>query len=459
MKLPARLQPLVERPLLWAVPLVVVIALAGTADMIFDEDVRRLYESNGDIASIIKGAEQAGPLDVLRWHVDVWIEADSPYYRPLVSALFYAEYQFFGTSWRPYCIVSWLMQAGICVLMLLFMARLWSHWSPTRRMLPGILAVALFTIPCETTVDGPHWGNRGIARGLMPYWPSQTDFGALLLSLLSLLLLDLWLAKREKRSLLIGAAAAFVAALGFKEHALILPLLAVALALYRGMPLKPTVALGGAGLAVSVVFLVLRRVFVPEAWSPDFDGPMHVLTKAGIYLCEPLTAVLRIDAEWVVVTSAGLAAAFVVGIWRPRWVWVMVIGTLAALLIPPAAMGGNVALITIPAELWRVWRITSTFIALLIAIEARGRGPTLLLLASLLIIHLPVLHVTGPHYYYWPVAWWSMFNAAVMVSLWGTLKAAGERAKGASGRLGEDEAGEEAGADDGDGPGEDEREP
>lgn len=415
-----------ERPLVWAVPVTVIIALAGTGEMIFREDVRLLYETNGDIIEIWQRADEASPRDLLGWWTGVWIECGSPYYRPLVSALLYIEYVLFGPNWRAFCIVTWLMHAGLCVLILVLLARLWSGLSPALRMVPGILAVAWFSIPCETTVNGPHWGNRGIARGIMPYFPAQTDVGSLLLSLASLLLFDKWLESRRARHLA-WAAAAFVAAMMFKEHAVIVPLLAAALALYRRLPLKWVALASGSGLVVSGIFLGIRRVLAPEAWGPEFKGIGHALFKFGAYLCEPAMEARLNGHDWVTVSALIIAGSIALSLWRPRLLSVSVFGVLLGVFGPPALMMGNIALPTIWPLTWWLLRVTLLFLTVVLAWEARGHAPTLPLLAGVVIVHLPILHVTGPHYYYWPVAWWSMFGASVLVAVPGTARSVATR--------------------------------
>jgi len=422
---------LLERPLLWAIPLAVAVALAGTADMIFREDVRRLYETNPDIVSILGNAEKAGPSDVLSWWTDVWIEHDSPYYRPLASMLMYAEYRAFGEAWRPFCIVSWLLHAAICALIVLLLARLFGHWAPHLRVLPGLLAVAWFSIPCETTVDGPHWGNRGIARGLMPYWPAQTDLGCLLLSLLSLLLWDRWLEGGRGKTL-VGAIIAFVAALLFKEHAVVVPLLAVAIALYRKRSPKFSALMGAIGIVASGLFLMLRGLLAPGAWGPHYRGPGHLMLKVTLYLCEP-TLVARLNGhDWLIISGALVAVCVGLAIYRPRRLYLHAFGAFLAVFLPPQLLAGNIALPTLPEFAWLLARITLTFVLFLLAFEQSKRGPSLALLGCLLAVHLPILHVMGPHYYYWPVAWWSMLNATVIAGLPGTLRAAKARVPTAS---------------------------
>jgi len=450
-----------RNPLTWAIPLAVAIALAGTADMIFREDVRLLFggdathQGNDDIEEILRHAQSATGRDIARWWSGTWIEESSPYYRPLASIFIYGEYLAFGRQWRPYCLVTWFMHAGLCVPMLLLMARLFDHWPPARRVWPGLLAVAWFSIPCETTANGPHWGNRGIARGIMPYWPAQTDVGCLLLSLLSLLLFDRWLEGRRTRAL-IGAVAAFVAALLFKEHAVVLPLLAALLALYRRRPLRLVLLAGGSGLVLCLLFLLLRRLFIPGAWGPHFSGPGEVVRNLAIYLWQPATDALLLDDQqnwlvlaalrthqdwliaivtrsphyWLIVSALLLSACLALALYRPRRAWLYAVGALLSLLVPAQLLGGNIAFPTF--GVFAVWlvRVTLLPVLLLLIWEQRQRGPALILLGCLVIVHLPVLHVLhGVHYYYWPVAWWSMLNAAVIVGLPGTCRATCERAK------------------------------
>ncbi|MGQ9731421.1 MAG: hypothetical protein ACUVX8_09115 [Candidatus Zipacnadales bacterium] len=430
MRLLRVLRAVSDHPWHWAVPLTVVMTLAATGDMIFREEVRKLYETNGDIQAIWRAADQATLADVIGWWTGVWIEYDSPYYRPLASMLFYGEYLLFGRHWRPYCIVSWLLQVVVCFFVLIFMAQLFNHWPERLRVVPGVLAVALFSIPCETATElWLQWGNRGIARGLMPYWPAQTDITCLILSLVSMVFVDRWLQDRRRRDL-IGAIAAFVAALLFKEHAVIVPLLLGVLAFYRGGGVRFSLLLSGSGLMGSGAFLAVRRLAVPHAWNPSFNSPAHLGLKVAGYLCDPGAAIVLEGHGWVLLSAAIVTVCVAIALWRPQWVYVYVFGTLVGLFLPPHLLKGNIALPTFPVVAWPLLRVIASAGALVIAWEARHRAPAWVLFACVLIVHLPVLHVTGPHYYYWPVAWWAMFNAAVLAALPGSLKAASERAKG-----------------------------
>jgi hypothetical protein len=75
------------------------------------------------------------------------------------------------------------------------------------------------------------------------------------------------------------------------------------------------------------------------------------------------------------------------------------------------------ALPTVTPHYWWLLRVTLLLLGLVAAWALRCRAPTVPLLGGLLIVHLPILHVFGPHYYYWPVAWWSMLNATLVVAV------------------------------------------
>jgi len=219
----------------------------------------------------------------------------------------------------------------------------------------------------------------------------------------------------------------------FKEHAVVVPLLAAALALYRRLPLKWVAAVSGSGLVISGVFLGIRSMLAPEAWGPEFKGIGHALFKFAAYMCEPAMTARLSNHDWVNVSALIAAGSLALVLWRPRLVSVGILGLLGGVFAPPALMAGNVTLPTIWPFTWWLLRVMLLFLTLVVAWEARRRAPTLPLLAGVVIVHLPILHVTGPHYYYWPVAWWSMYGAVVVLAAVGALKAAATRAREAAG--------------------------
>ena len=109
---------------------------------------------------------------------------------------------------------------------------------------------------------------------------------------------------------------------------------------------------------------------------------------------------------------------------RPSVVWLALGMVIGAGLIAEF-MGGNFALITIPGELAAIGVVTLMALGIIVLLHARC-GPVWPLLAMTLAVHLPVLHVQGPHYMYWPAAFWGLFNASLLQEAWRRLKREGE---------------------------------
>ena len=63
------------------------------------------------------------------------------------------------------------------------------------------------------------------------------------------------------------------------------------------------------------------------------------------------------------------------------------------------------------------------FILLGLAVLAHVRGGVVWpLLALVVAVHIPILHVQGPHYMYWPAAFWGLFNASLVQWAWCRVK-------------------------------------
>jgi hypothetical protein len=88
---------------------------------------------------------------------------------------------------------------------------------------------------------------------------------------------------------------------------------------------------------------------------------------------------------------------------------------LAALLLPGIVaqiVAGNFALVTIPREAYGLFVAFLMLVGLIVLIRL-GTGLAWVLLAMVLAVHLPVIHVVGPHYWYWPAAFWGVFGACL----------------------------------------------
>ncbi len=442
----------------WLLPLcvaiVLAVSLAVTAELIFDPQTQRLFATNEDIVQIARFAESAGPGEVASWWTGPWIQRTRPFYRPLASVWFWLQFKLFRDNYQRWDIVSWLMQAGVCLLMFFFVRRLFGVERP-EGALAGLLAVLWFAIPHDKAGQYEnHIGNRGIAWGVMPYFPVQTDIGSLALALGALLLLDRYLHQPSRRAaagVLVGSCAALL----WKETALVLPLLSALVVLYRRAWGRGAWLLA-AQVGLVGLFLLARHAAVPNAWGPrwtsladllrngalvvDQHGPRRVTAsniawRALFYLHEPYYAYLK---KGTLCLPAGviLATALPAVILRRRgpW-WAAALVGLAVLALTGVVLSAlyfghyNPLVLTIgffPSDLARMFvlNIGAIYVWLL-----RKRGPTLPLAGGVAVAHLPIIHVLGAHYFYWPVAWWAMLNGTLLAllaaSAWGKLRALG----------------------------------
>lgn len=410
----------------------VLIGLAATAHGVFSPRVLAYYSNSPDSVDITRWAAQARLGDILRWWAGPWIQRTSPYYRPLSSMAFWLEYKAFGWNFQGHVIISWLLHGAVCLL--LYRAGLaWLQGEVRTRVGLATVAVALFNARIGPT--GPGWLLAPIAYGVVAWWPGQTDQFCLLASLGALLCFDTWVMTGRRRKL-IQAVSLWAVALLFKEMAVCLPLAAGCLVLYhKGVPAARLRAAGSAGelpflwrlgiglfwqvllagLGVVAAYLALRSALVPGAWGPKARPLMYFLEKIVWFSAERPAGLLATRWPWLLVVSGFLSAciySYVRLPRRPSFVWLVLVAILGAAGLAQL-FGGNFALITVPREIAAIATMTIFLLGLAVLAHA-GSGPTWPLLAIVVAIHLPILHVLGPHYMYWPAAFWGLFNASLI---------------------------------------------
>jgi hypothetical protein len=428
-----------RRPSRWprvGVWLALGLGLAATGHAVFSPAVRAAYADVADSVDITQWGQKATWATVPGWWAGAWIQHSSPYYRPLSSMLFWAEVRAFGRDFLGHAVMSWALHGAICVLLYLLALR-WFPGPPGRRAAFALLAVVLFNL--RRGPQGPGWIPAPVAYGVVAWWPGQTDQACLLFALLCLLDLDTWLVEGGRRRLWRGLAW-WVVALLFKEMAVCVPLVAgCQILLRRG---RPALALWGQGaegegarqarvapglawrvvtpwLAVVAGFLAARPYLVPGAWGPQARDATYFATKVAWFLAEAPWAVTRARWPWVVVVAAFVVACLYLYARlarRPSPVWLVVVMILGSGLLAQLAKG-NFAIITIPLELEAVG-IDALFILGLVVLAHVRSGPAWLLLAMVAAVHLPILEVKGPHYMYWPSAFWGLFNASLVQYVW-----------------------------------------
>lgn len=405
----------------------VVIALSATAWGVFHPDVLAHYATSPDSVGIARWAQRADADAMLRWWTGTWIQADSYYYRPLSSYLFWAEWQLFGWHFQGYVVISWLIHAAICLCVYFLALRIFP--GPGRlRVVTGVLAVLLVNVRLGPA--GPGWPVLPVAYSVVAWWPAQTDQASLLLTLLALLSLDRWLQHEDRRGIL-KAGAFWVTAVLFKEMAVIAPVLAgVLIILRRGWSAMGLIDVSRAGehrfrlglgwrivlpaIAATAVFLAARPLIVPGAWGVE-RHPLDYYLRKIVYLtaARPHNLIMSHGA-WQ--PTAAIFTALCIAFWvrlprRPSTVWLLLAIALGDGLIAQI-VGGNFALMTIPTQLGGLGTLTLFALGLIVLAHVREGWPWGLL-AMALAVHIPLLSVWGPHYFYWPAAFWGLFNAGL----------------------------------------------
>ncbi len=420
--------PLYIRRLVIGSVLAAVIGLLATAWGVFNPAVLEHYSDSPDSVRITEWAERATGDDMVRWLTGRWIHTDSPpYYRPLSSYLFWAEYLVFGRDFQGHVVISWLIHAAICVCLYLLAFRLFP--GPKRfAMATALLAVALFNL--RLTPTGPYWPVAPVAYAVVAWWPAQTDQMSLLPSLLALIALDRWLLREDPRGLA-KAGGLWLVALLFKEMAIVLPAIAGLLVVYRGglqslgrpwgvcgeedatrRGLAWKIGLGGTAAAVG--YMAFRAAMLPFAPGIEHHPAHYYLAKIPFLLISrPWTLMVSYD-PWVAVAAALCAVGVLVWVRsqrRPSAVW-LVLGLMLVSGLVAQIVGGNFALVTIPKQLGALGTLTLFALGLIALAHVRVAWPWLLLTMAV-VVNVPLLWVWGPHYFYWPAALWAIFNAGL----------------------------------------------
>jgi hypothetical protein len=409
-----------ERAQAWVLAAAVVLSLAATAPVVFNPALQQLYATSPDSVSIANWARQATWREALSWWYSTWIQADSFYYRPLSSSVLWLEYLLFGWNFQAFTVVSWLLHGLNAALLAALAGRLLRDRGWTAVW--ALVAVGLFN--ARLGPPGPYWKRAPVAAGIVIWWPAQTDQLSLAASLASLLLLDRYLLAGRRRDGW-AALAAYGAALLCKEMSLCVPLLAALLIVYRRAAKAGALLL--VYLAVAVLFVFVRQAAVPYAWGPDLRKllqPSYLALKAAWYAEANLLGYILPSAAgegWLLVAAAAALAA-VYALWRLRAsvVWMILAAVLLAALVAHL-LGGNFALLTMPRELYGLLLALLFLLGLLVLVRL-GDGRTWTLVGMVVAVHLPILHLTGPHYWYWPAAFWALLHARLLSLAWQRLE-------------------------------------
>jgi hypothetical protein len=187
--------------------------------------------------------------DTLRWWSGPWV-GQVPFYRPLTSYLFWAEWRLTGPAENGMFVAALLAQMAATALLSVLCYRLLRGAGPAAQMTAAIIGAALFS---------GLLGNRS-ARLVAGYWKNQPDSMAAVCCFAAALS---YLGSRDRqRAFPIGAALWYLAACGFKEIAVPLP---AALLLLEGKGLgsrdgRSRISVIAVG---ALLFLMLRSAAIP----------------------------------------------------------------------------------------------------------------------------------------------------------------------------------------------------
>lgn len=194
----------------WALTLVLVFLITGAEAAYFplnDYPGATWHHADRgiDIEVMQEWAARAGPRDLLQFWIGTYYGVKT--YRPLSGMWITAEWRLFGRDDHPWCAVSVGLHM-IVVLLVTWAGSLWFGERLRDRLAFGAAAALFFA--------GPFFADRYVQTWALGWWPCQPDLLSLIFGLLLLGWTTLY-ARTGERRWAIGAAVAFVVAVGFKE--------------------------------------------------------------------------------------------------------------------------------------------------------------------------------------------------------------------------------------------------
>jgi hypothetical protein len=387
----------------WLLLAAFALALVSTCGFLFDpEKVTLLCHEQFDVVTILQGAKDATPGTVWSWWHGPWIQGrELPYYRPLPSMLYLAEWRLFGHRYVLYSLVSWVLHAVNTALLAALVYPLVAG-GPARRCALGGVAAMLFTLP--------HWGNQGVAQKVMYWWPAQGDLLSLGFGLASLISVT---AGRLPLVVLFLVLAILSKEMGY----VVLPLVGL-LAIQREPDPSRRAALRSLAVtaAVTAALWLLRDVFVPDALGLKWKG-LYSLKKIYYHLGGPLAPMVE-AWDWALPVGA-LGGTVLLVLFARRGHWPM--GALAAVVWAALSfewLGTSwTRILLAPNPLY--WaRGILYWLAIAALWRWRREEPVLFAVGAIAVIYLPLLHHGGVHYLYWPSAGWAVVNSVAVACAW-----------------------------------------
>jgi len=383
------------------------LALATTTVYVGDGKKAATEEMrlHGDVENLYEASAAASWADAPRWWIGPWNHPNAGYYRPLTSMLFLAEQKAFGTNFRNFNRISWLMHA-LNAGLLYTLGFLIVRGQPLIRAGAGLIAVKFFATSASSYFGAP--------RCLLDWWPAQNDPLCLIWALASLILLQLYLI-RERRSLLWCSLFAFFLAVASKEFGYVTMPCAICLIWYHRRRLSSEMVCFALLAATMYAF---RMIVVPHALMPPPFTGIRVLRGVREWL-GPFVLQLSAGTYW---PSAAAATALLLcqAGFRFRWRW-WIPGALslasACLFAEFSTPGGSWATVFI-GDGWRECAADIFYImAFVLFWKYRAEEPGMAICGCVVVSFIPILGLKPTWYYYLPGAFFALAEAVYFACL------------------------------------------
>jgi hypothetical protein len=254
----------------WRSNLLTVVDAWGTPEQ---SDI--LQNDEIDTLLIVQGLRAAPAWkDTLRWWKGAWVMGDQyPYYRPLLSSVWWLEYRAFGErGLAGFLAIHTLLHVAVALMALGFLREVLGLRLATASLVCWALNLP-FVVAC--------WPAPYVA---MPMWKDDAELWYSLGVIVALWCLLRWL-RGGRGTWLAAAFIAFAIGLGFKEAALVTPLLAVLLVAYEAnIPTWQDKKIHGAKVwgTIAAFFIVAAAFYAFRWWV--LSGPGFRFGSNGEWL-------------------------------------------------------------------------------------------------------------------------------------------------------------------------------
>lgn len=338
---------------------------------------------------------------ILDWVAGPWVGKEMfVYYRPVTSTAWWLEYTVFGENQAAWQCVSLLLYLGAVTFLFLLLCRIFGN------------GIAPF-------VGVGVWAFREKTVLLIQWVPAQTDLLAGFFAISCLYFWNRYLMERKQSALALSFLLC-VLALGSKEVALVLPLLAAALAAYRRDKKWVLISIGC--VAFLGLFIALRTValggigFVPGDKVGTSQGGIEATSAIRNMIQFVLPAPLGLGGV-ILPTLILLFTTLSIWIFRKKSIVSLFALAIFGLALSTVALGG-IEWWFLPQTIQSILLGMLCGLLILFAAKWESRGALLALITGVLFSVFAirvVFNSAGNVFYlphiYWAIAWGALITA------------------------------------------------